>query len=218
MTVPEEEESKPAPEEVQEPSSPPAKPTEEGAEEKAAEDALSPIKDNEQDEPPSAGKENKKDDDDDDDEDDEEEAQAMLEEADKPTPMSSEMAAHLELIAKSTAETPLEIALMAVLKGKDVQLQRLTKEINKLRAFVSKRKQTYKRKRKDEGAPTRALSAYNIFIQDRFARLAKENENALKSENEDAQLKRVPPANLVASTGNEWKELSAEVKAQYEER
>lgn len=126
--------------------------------------------------------------------------------------------AQAELINKSTPTTELEIALYAALKRKDTQIHRLTGEITKLKAFVSKRKQTYKRKRKDEGAPTRALSAYNIFIQDRFARLAKENENALKSESIDAQMKRVPPANLVASTGNEWKELSGEIKAKYEER
>jgi hypothetical protein len=48
--------------------------------------------------------------------------------------------------------------------------------------------------------------------------LAKENEEALTSEDKDATLKRVPPASLVSTTGNEWKTLSAEVKKQYEER
>jgi len=57
-----------------------------------------------------------------------------------------------------------------------------------------------------------------LFSQDRFARLAKENEKALTSDDKDATLKRVPPASLISSTGNEWKSLSAEVKAQYEER
>lgn len=57
-----------------------------------------------------------------------------------------------------------------------------------------------------------------IYFQDRFARLAKENEHALTSEDKDAQMKRVPPSSLVSSTGNEWKTLSAEVKAEYEER
>jgi len=129
-----------------------------------------------------------------------------------------ELAAHDELIARSVPTTDLEIALTAVLRRKHAHIERLTNEIDKLKAFVSKRKQTYKRKRKEEGAPTRALSAYNIFIQDRFAKLAKENENALKSDDAEAQLKRVPPSNLVASTGTAWKELSDEVKAQYEER
>lgn len=123
-----------------------------------------------------------------------------------------------ELIKNSEPTTELEHALVAVLARKTEHIQRLKGEIDKLRAFISKRKQTYKRKRKDEGAPTRALSAYNLFIKERFAQLAKENEEALKSADSDAVLKRVPPANLVARTGNEWKELSAEEKAKYEER
>lgn len=129
-----------------------------------------------------------------------------------------EVIAHNELIASSKPTTPLEIALAAMLKRKESQIQRITGEIAKLKKFVSKRKQTYKRKRKEEGAPTRALSAYNIYIQDRFAKLAKENEKALQSEDTDAELKRVPPSNLVASTGNAWKELPPEQKVQYYER
>jgi hypothetical protein len=65
------------------------------------------------------------------------------------------------------------------------------------------------------GRPT---AAYNMFIKERFAELAKQNEEALKSTDADATLKRVPPANLVTKTGNEWKDLPAEVKAKYEER
>jgi len=126
--------------------------------------------------------------------------------------------AQVELIEKSTPTTDLEIALSNALKRKQTHIDRLTNEIIKLKQFISKRKQTYKRKRKDDGAPTRALSAYNIFIQDRFASLAKENAQALTSEDKDAKLKRVPPSSLVSSTGNEWKTLSDEVKAQYEER
>ena len=126
--------------------------------------------------------------------------------------------AQVELIEKSTPTTDLEIALSNALKRKQTHIDRLTNEIIKLKQFISKRKQTYKRKRKDDGAPTRALSAYNIFIQDRFASLAKENAQALTSEDKDAKLKRVPPSSLVSSTGNEWKTLSNEVKAQYEER
>lgn len=124
----------------------------------------------------------------------------------------------MELIRNSEVTTPLEQALSDVLKRKDKHIALLTNEITKLKAFISKRKQTYKRKRKDEGAPTRALSAYNIFIQDRFRQLAKENEKALRSADTDAQLKRVPPANLVAATGNQWKDLPLEEKAKYEER
>jgi CHAT domain-containing protein len=123
-----------------------------------------------------------------------------------------------ELIAKSTPKTDLEIALSGALERKKAHADRLTKEILKLKQFISKRKQTYKRKRKDDGAPTRALSAYNIFIQERFAQLAKENEKALKSDDTDAELKRVPPSSLVASTGSEWNDLSAEEKMKYEEK
>lgn len=133
-------------------------------------------------------------------------------------PVDPEISAQKEIISKTEPSSELEVALSVVLKRKDAHIARLTGEINKLKAFISKRKQTYKRKRKDEGAPTRALSAYNIFVQERFAQLAKENEKALRSADADAQLKRVPPSNLVASTGNEWKELAAEEKAKYEER
>jgi len=128
------------------------------------------------------------------------------------------VAADLEYIKNTDPSSRLEIALTETLKRKEAHIEKLTNEIIKLKAFISKRKQTYKRKRKDESAPTRALSAYNIFVQDRFALLAKENEAALKSADSDAKLRRVPPASLVAKTGNAWKELPAEEKAKYEER
>jgi hypothetical protein len=123
-----------------------------------------------------------------------------------------------KMIASSTPTTELEKTMSETLKRKQIHIDRLTNEIVKLKTFLSKRKQTYKRKRKDDGAPTRALSAYNIFIKDRFAKLAKDNEKALKSDDTGAQLRRVPPANLVASTGNAWKELTDDDKAKYEER
>lgn len=128
------------------------------------------------------------------------------------------VAEDLKFIEETEPTTKLEIAFSEHLKRKQAHIERLMGEITKFKAFISKRKQTYKRKRKEEGAPTRALSAYNIFIQDRFAKLAKENEQALKSADTDAQLKRVPPASLVAATGNVWKELPTEEKAKYEER
>jgi len=123
-----------------------------------------------------------------------------------------------ELIRNTMPTTELEVAMSDELIRKESQMKRLSGEVAKLKKFISKRKQTYKRKRKDEGAPTRALSAYNIFVQERFSRLAKENEAALNSSDADAVLKRVPPASLVASTGNQWKELPAEEKLYYEER
>lgn len=132
--------------------------------------------------------------------------------------LDEKFAADMEIIKSTAPTSTLEIAYADVLTRKDEKILRLSNEIQKLKAFISKRKQTYKRKRKDEGAPTRALSAYNIFVQDRFAALARENEKALKSTDSEAQLKRVPPANLVASTGNQWKELPEEEKAKYAER
>jgi hypothetical protein len=128
------------------------------------------------------------------------------------------LAEQLEIIKSTEPQSDLEVALSESLKRREEQLERLSSEVTKLKAFISKRKQTYKRKRKETGAPTRALSAYNIFVQDKFSRLAKENEQALKSADTEAVLKRVPPASLVASTGTEWKELPAEEKAHYEER
>mmetsp|Transcript_12813 Transcript_12813/g.27001 ORF Transcript_12813/g.27001 Transcript_12813/m.27001 type:complete len:383 (+) Transcript_12813:395-1543(+) len=121
------------------------------------------------------------------------------------------------LIANSTPTTPLEIALSAELKRRTLHVERLTAEISKLKAFISKRKQTYKRKRKEEGAPRKSLSAYNLFVRERFAKLAKENEAALKSADANKQLKRVPPASQVAAAGEAWRALSAEEKVKYEE-
>jgi HMG-box domain len=87
-----------------------------------------------------------------------------------------------------------------------------------MRMFVRKRKQSYKRKRKEDGAPRRALSGYNLFIKERFEELSRENEKALNSDDKDVTMQRVPPKNLVTRTGNEWKALAPEVKAQYDER
>jgi hypothetical protein len=129
-----------------------------------------------------------------------------------------ELTAAMDLIAKSEPTTELEKALFAVIQKKDAHITKLTTEVFKLKVFVAKRRQVYKRKRKDDGAPVRALSAYNIFIKDRFEQLAKNNEEALKNEDSDAVLKRVPPSNIVAATGIEWKELSAEERQKYEER
>jgi len=153
------------------------------------------------------------------DEDDPSQEMDLVMEREEPVaPLDPEVVKQQELIDRSQPTTELEQALYDTLKRRDAHIDRLTNEVKKLKAFISKRKQTYKRKRKDMGAPTRALSAYNIFVQDRFSQLAKENEQALNSADTDAQLKRVPPASLVATTGNQWKELSAEEKAHYEER
>jgi hypothetical protein len=62
------------------------------------------------------------------------------------------------------------------------------------------------------------LTSHSLSFVRRFAQLAKENDEALRSDDANASLKRVPPANLVSKTGNEWKALSNEIKAKYEER
>jgi hypothetical protein len=146
------------------------------------------------------------------------EEQELLETRLEDTTTDPKTLEQIEYINNHTPGSDLEIALAAILERKEAHVQRLMNEIYRFRAFISKRKQVYKRKRKDNGAPTRALSAYNIYVQDRFLKLAQENEVALKSTDSNAQLKRVPPANLVASTGNAWRDLSAEDKAKYEER
>mmetsp|Transcript_27892 Transcript_27892/g.76768 ORF Transcript_27892/g.76768 Transcript_27892/m.76768 type:complete len:348 (+) Transcript_27892:123-1166(+) len=122
------------------------------------------------------------------------------------------------IIATTLPTTELEVALAAMLTRKNAAISKLNTECEKLKQFVAKRKQTYKRKRKDDGAPVRALSGYNLFIKERFAELKKENEKALKSQDVNDQMRRVPPSNLVAQTGNEWKALAPELKAKYDER
>jgi structure-specific recognition protein 1 len=151
---------------------------------------------------------------------DKETEEEVLEEFKEPDEddVDPKIAEEMKIIEATEPKSELEIALTETLKRRELYIKRLTAEVSKLKDFVRKRKQTYKRKRKDEGAPTRALSAYNIFVQDRFAKLSKENEQALKSADAEAYLKRVPPSSLVASTGNAWKALSAEEKQVYEER
>lgn len=122
-----------------------------------------------------------------------------------------------EIIASTHPTTELEIALKAeldrILKHNEV----LITECAKLRGFVSKRKHSYKRKRKDENAPRKKLSGYNLFVRERFAKLAKENEDALKSADSGAELKRIPPAKNIVGSGHAWSRLSKEEKARYNE-
>jgi hypothetical protein len=136
----------------------------------------------------------------------------------KGPPLDEIAKTQLKLIQESEPSTDLEIALSAELERKNAQIEKLTSEVIKLKQFISKRKQTYKRKRKEDGAPTRALSAYNIFVQERFEQLARQNQEALMSSNTDKTLQRVPPASLVAQAGNEWRELPPEQKEIYKER
>ena len=121
-----------------------------------------------------------------------------------------------ELIATSTPTTDLEIALKAELDRQMKLNGRLQSEISKLKNFVSKRKQAYKRKRKEDEAPKKSLSGYNMFVKERFAKLAIENQKALKSGDAKDQLTRIAPHKKVAEAGKAWRALSAEEKAKYE--
>lgn len=133
-------------------------------------------------------------------------------------PTNAMVKAQQKFIKENKATTPLEVALSGELDRKNTQIEKLKSEVIKLKQFISKRKQTYKRKRKEDGAPTRALSAYNIFVQERFEQLAKENEQALMNADKDASMKRVPPSSLVAKTGHAWRALPEDEKKKYRER
>eukprot|EP00571_Detonula_confervacea_P012702 CAMPEP_0172298606 /NCGR_PEP_ID=MMETSP1058-20130122/1183_1 /TAXON_ID=83371 /ORGANISM="Detonula confervacea, Strain CCMP 353" /LENGTH=430 /DNA_ID=CAMNT_0013007887 /DNA_START=358 /DNA_END=1650 /DNA_ORIENTATION=- len=122
-----------------------------------------------------------------------------------------------DIIANSTPSSQLELALKAELDRQLLHNEVLAGECTKLRGFIAKRKQTYKRKRKDESAPRKKLSGYNLFVRERFAKLAKQNEDALKSADSGAELKRVPPASNIASSGHAWSQLTAEEKSRYNE-
>ena len=73
----------------------------------------------------------------------------------------AEALAQEEIVKNSTPTSQLEIALTKILDRKQALIDRITGEITKLKSFVRKRKQTYKRKRKEDGAPTRALDTHD---------------------------------------------------------
>ena len=134
----------------------------------------------------------------------------------EPFIVDPEVASQKELIATSVPTTDLEIALKAELDRQMNLNERLRSEISKLKNFVSKRKQTYKRKRKDDEAPRKSLSGYNLFVRERFAKLSEQNKKALESGDVSKQLERVPPHKKVAEAARAWKALSAEEKARYD--
>lgn len=70
-----------------------------------------------------------------------------------------------DFIARSKPQTELEKALFSLLDNKNALIHKMSGELQKLQAFVVKRKkQVYKRKRKDADHPVKPLSAYNIFL------------------------------------------------------
>ena len=137
-------------------------------------------------------------------------------EEEEPLDVDPNVASQKELIDNSVPTTDLEIALKAELDRQMIINERLRSEIYKLKNFVSKRKQTYKRKRKDGEAPRKSLSGYNLFVRERFAKLSEQNKKALESGDVSEQLERVPPHKKVAEAARAWKALSAEEKAKYD--
>jgi hypothetical protein len=123
--------------------------------------------------------------------------------------------AQQHLIATSHPTTDLEVALKAELERNTAHIARLREECIKLRGFINRRKQPYKRKRMEREAPRKSLSAYNLFVREQFVRLAKENESVLQ-DSADMQLARVVPQMNVAAAGKAWKKLTQAEKAKYE--
>mmetsp|Transcript_18730 Transcript_18730/g.24315 ORF Transcript_18730/g.24315 Transcript_18730/m.24315 type:complete len:390 (+) Transcript_18730:375-1544(+) len=124
----------------------------------------------------------------------------------------------LAFLEDAVPETELEKKLHKALRQQFAISDKLRKEVTKLQLFMTKRKQVYRRKRKDESAPTRPLSAYNIFVREHFNKLAKENERALSSSKVDDQMKRIAPSTLVSEAGNSWRDLCPKKKKVYIER
>ena len=123
-----------------------------------------------------------------------------------------------EIIAKTKPTTELEIALTEVIHDKDAYIELLRGEITKLQEFCQRRKQGYKRKRKDGEAPIRPMSGYNLFMKDRFRKIAEENESLLKNGDTKAKLKKIPPSEIISGAGQAWADLPAEEKSKYEAR
>lgn len=133
-------------------------------------------------------------------------------------PQDPEIKARLDLIANNEAKTELEIALKTELDIRNKQVETLRSELIYMKNFVSRRRQKYKRKRPNDKAPRRAMSAYNLFVQDRFRKIAKENKEVLMDASNCKDMERVEATSLVTKTGNEWSNLSLEQRQAYEER
>ena len=126
-----------------------------------------------------------------------------------------------EIINDSTPKSELEVALTSELHRLTRQNELLSQECTRLRGcFTSStttnakknifRKQiNYKRKRKDESAPRKVLSGYNLFVRERYAKIAKDNEEAMKS-----GAKQMVNTNI-SSSGKAWNMLTTEEKEKY---
>jgi hypothetical protein len=154
-------------------------------------------------------------------------------ESDSPPNVDDDVMPIIDIISSSTPSTPLEFALINELDRRTRHNELLINEVTRLREFLSKRKQTYRRKRTDVDAPRKKLSGYNVFVRERFAALARENEEALRMGvattttssasgggggevvGGGVELKRIPPASSISSTGKAWSMLSAEEKERY---
>jgi len=127
-----------------------------------------------------------------------------------------------EIINDITPKSELEVALTSELHRLTRQNELLSQECTRLRGcFTSSttttnakknifRKQiNYKRKRKDESAPRKVLSGYNLFVRERYAKIAKDNEEAMKS-----GAKQMVNTNI-SSSGKAWNMLTTEEKEKY---
>ncbi|GFH57951.1 hypothetical protein CTEN210_14427 [Chaetoceros tenuissimus] len=133
-------------------------------------------------------------------------------------PQDPEVKARRELIEKTEAKSELEIALKTELDIRKKQVETLRSELIHMKNFVSRRRQKYKRKRSNDKAPRKAMSAYNLFMQDRFRKIAKENKEVLLDASNCKNMERVEASSLVTKTGHEWSKLSLEQRQVYEER
>ena len=128
-----------------------------------------------------------------------------------------------EIINDTTPKSELEVALTSELYRLTRQNELLSQECTRLRGcFTSSsstttnakknifRKQiNYKRKRKDESATRKVLSGYNLFVRERYAKIAKDNEEAMKS-----GAKQMVNTNI-SSSGKAWNMLTTEEKEKY---
>jgi len=124
-----------------------------------------------------------------------------------------------EMINNSTPKSELEVALTSELHRLTRKNELLNQEVTRLRGFFTSTTKTkknifrkqinYKRKRKDESAPRKVLSGYNLFVRERYAKAAKDNESL------NGGAKQVVNTNDISSSGKAWNMLTTEEKEKY---